>query len=78
MRLYITCFDPLIQALKTAKDTKNPMYISIGHKISLDTAKKVVLKCCKYRVPEPIRHADQISRELVRKMEEKSQSEKHM
>ncbi|ODM89089.1 Endonuclease V [Orchesella cincta] len=63
-------------ALKTAKDTKNPMYISIGHKISLETAKNVVLKCCKYKIPEPIRFADNISREFVRKMEEKSQSQK--
>jgi len=64
-------------ALKTAKDTKNPMYISIGHKITLDTAKRVVLQCCKYRQPEPIRFADNISRELIRQTEKKSQSEKH-
>jgi len=53
------------------------MYISIGHKISLETAKRVVLQCCKYRVPEPIRFADNISRELIRETEKKSQSEKH-
>jgi len=70
-----TLFPVAFQALKTAKDTKNPMYISIGHKISLETAKNVVLKCSKYKIPEPIRFADNISREFVRKMEEKSQSE---
>ncbi|CAL8122634.1 unnamed protein product [Orchesella dallaii] len=63
-------------ALKTAKDAINPMYVSIGHKISLETAKNVVLKCSKYKIPEPIRFADNISREFVRKMEEKSQSKK--
>lgn len=61
--------------MKTADDAKNPIYLSIGHKISLDTAKRVVLKCSKYRVPEPIRFADNISRELVRKLEKKSQSQ---
>jgi len=69
--------EPIGMALKTAKDTKNPMYISIGHKITLDTAKRVVLQCCKYRQPEPIRFADNISRELIRQTEKKSQSEKH-
>ncbi|AYV76692.1 MAG: endonuclease V [Terrestrivirus sp.] len=36
----------------------NPIYISTGHKISLETAAKVVKKISKYRIPEPIRQAD--------------------
>jgi deoxyinosine 3'endonuclease (endonuclease V) len=56
-------------ALKTAQDAKNPVYVSIGHRISLETARKVVLACCRYRIPEPIRAADHMSRELIRQLE---------
>jgi len=56
-------------ALKTTQDAKNPVYVSVGHKINLETARKIVLKCCKHRVPEPLRFADQISREFVRSKE---------
>jgi len=35
-----------------------PIYVSIGHKISLNTAVEIVKHCAKgYRVPEPIREA---------------------
>ncbi|KAL8163443.1 UNVERIFIED_CONTAM: hypothetical protein K2H54_021345 [Gekko kuhli] len=37
-----------------AKSTK-PVYISVGHKMSLQSATRLVHTCCKYRVPEPIR-----------------------
>lgn len=36
----------------------NPIYVSIGHKINLETAIKITKKCCNYRIPEPIRLAD--------------------
>ncbi|AEQ32961.1 endonuclease V [Acanthamoeba polyphaga mimivirus] len=45
-------------AIKTTNDSTNPLYVSIGHKISLQTAMNVVLKCCNYRIPEPIRNSD--------------------
>ncbi len=36
----------------------NPVYVSIGHKVDLQTAIHWVLKCCRgYRLPEPIRLA---------------------
>jgi deoxyinosine 3'endonuclease (endonuclease V) len=38
--------------------TTNPIYVSVGHKISLDTACLIVKKMCKFRVPEPIRISD--------------------
>lgn len=46
--------------------TTKPIYVSVGHRISLDRAVKIVSKCCKYRVPEPVRHADLTSREYLR------------
>ena len=52
-------------ALKSTEYTINPMIISIGHKVSLETALKIVKKCIKYRVPEPIRIADKNSRAII-------------
>jgi Deoxyinosine 3''endonuclease (endonuclease V) len=46
--------------------TKNPIYISIGHDISLQEA---VVLCCALslaRIPEPIRQADLIGREIMK------------
>ena len=40
-----------------------PVYVSVGHKISLDSAVKLVLYCSKnYRLPEPIRRAHTIAK----------------
>jgi deoxyribonuclease V len=40
------------------KARANPLIISIGHRISLETAVKLVLACCQgYRLPEPTRQA---------------------
>ncbi len=44
-------------ALRTKPDTK-PVYVSIGHKIDLETAICWVMNCCRgYRLPEPLRLA---------------------
>jgi deoxyribonuclease V len=39
-----------------------PIYVSVGHKISLRTAVKLVKEVSKYRIPEPLRLADINSR----------------
>ena len=52
-------------ALRATDDSINPIIISVGHKISLETSLKIVSKSCFYRVPEPIRQADKLSRRLV-------------
>ena len=53
-------------ALKNCAATSKPVFVSIGHKVSLERAKKVVLQCSKFRVPEPVRQADMRSREFIR------------
>ena len=53
-------------ALKTKTEATNPVVVSVGHKIDLETAKRVVLKTSKFRIPEPIRQADIRSREYIR------------
>ncbi len=44
-----------LQALKTSDEASNPVYVSVGQKISLETAVKLVISCSMKRVPEPIR-----------------------
>ncbi|WP_344950915.1 deoxyribonuclease V [Sphaerisporangium flaviroseum] len=54
------------RALRTADNVK-PVFVSIGHKISLDTACDIVVHSTpKYRIPQPIRLADQASRHVLR------------
>ncbi|MCU1288074.1 MAG: endonuclease [Acidobacteria bacterium] len=48
-------------ALRT-KDKIQPVYVSVGHKISLETAASYVLQCApKYRLPETTRLADKLA-----------------
>jgi deoxyribonuclease V len=44
------------------KNKVQPLYVSVGHKISLETATDYVLRCTpKYRLPETTRLADQMA-----------------
>ncbi len=45
-------------AYKSTQDCNNPIYISVGHMISLASCVKIVGKLCQYRIPEPIRNSD--------------------
>ena len=48
----------VIGAVLRTKRAINPLYISIGHKMDLETAIGWVLACCRgYRIPEPLRLA---------------------
>ncbi len=44
-------------ALRTRNGVK-PLFVSIGNRMDLESARRIVLACCKYRVPEPTRQAD--------------------
>jgi len=49
------------------QDRINPIYISIGHRILLETACKWVLRLSpKYRLPETTRKADQVVRKILK------------
>lgn len=50
-------------AMLSGRLTRNPIFVSVGHRISLDSAIRVVRACSVHRVPEPIRQADKLSRE---------------
>ncbi|XP_014805771.1 PREDICTED: endonuclease V [Calidris pugnax] len=54
-------------ALRSSNNSSRPLYISVGHRVCLETAVRLVKSCCRYRIPEPIRQADIRSREYIRK-----------
>ncbi|QBD83704.1 deoxyribonuclease V [Ktedonosporobacter rubrisoli] len=54
----------VIGAVVRTRTRVNPMYISVGHLISLETSVRYVLACSKgYRLPEPTRQADKLSKD---------------
>ncbi|XP_059155820.1 endonuclease V-like isoform X2 [Physella acuta] len=54
------------QCVRVHDKAPNPVYISVGHMISLKSSVWIALECSKYRTPEPIRRADLDSREYLR------------
>ncbi|XP_045428254.1 endonuclease V isoform X5 [Pipistrellus kuhlii] len=55
------------QALRSHDGSSKPLYISVGHKMSLETAVRLTRSCCRFRVPEPVRQADIRSRDFIRR-----------
>ncbi|KAM6245616.1 endonuclease V isoform 4-T4 [Porphyrio hochstetteri] len=53
--------------LRSCNKSSKPLYVSVGHRVCLETAVRLVTSCCRYRIPEPIRQADIRSREYIRK-----------
>jgi deoxyinosine 3'endonuclease (endonuclease V) len=54
-------------ALKVQDTVERPLYVSCGNLVSLETAREIVLHCCRrYKIPEPTRQADLRSREYIR------------
>nr|XP_027084740.1 endonuclease V-like isoform X2 [Coffea arabica] len=45
-------------ALRSTQGLLKPIFVSVGHRVSLATAIKVVKMTCRFRIPEPIRQAD--------------------
>jgi len=45
---------------------KNPIYISSGHKICLETATNIVKTMCTHRIPEPLRQAHRLATTTLR------------
>jgi len=63
-------------AVCTTEKVTNPVYISIGHKISLPTALNFCKVCSVHRIPEPVRQADIRSRAIIRQWLEEEESKK--
>lgn len=54
---YLTYKGSIVGAVLRTKDNVEPVYVSVGHRISLKTAIELVLKTSIYRIPEPTRLA---------------------
>lgn len=53
-----------IGAVVRTRARVKPIIVSLGHRISLETSLHYVLACCKgYRLPEPTRQADKLSKD---------------
>ena len=51
----------VIGAVVTTKQGAKPVYVSIGHMVSLETAVKMVKHCAKSRIPEPLLQAHKLA-----------------
>ena len=55
---HILDHDEIIGVALRTRTNVNVVYVSIGHRISLDTARMITMTCCpKYRLPETTRYA---------------------
>jgi deoxyribonuclease V len=62
----------IISAVVTTKNGAKPVYVSIGHMISLGTAVKIIKHCARNsRIPEPTLQAHKIASEEKRKVQAK-------
>ena len=52
---------------KSEHGSNNPIFISQGNKVSLETAIEVTKACLICKIPEPIRLADKVSRSMLKK-----------
>ncbi len=52
--------------LRAVDASSNPIYVSVGHRVSLEDAISICVHCSRFRIPEPVRQADLISREFLR------------
>jgi deoxyribonuclease V len=58
--------DEVIGAVLRTRAGVKPVYVSIGHRVSLGTAVELVLQAApRYRLPEPIRRADRLASRRV-------------
>ncbi len=56
-----------VGAVLRTKDGVRPLYVSVGQRMRLPAALRWVLACCRYRVPEPVRLAEQLVNTMKRR-----------
>lgn len=62
---YLSYKSEKIGVVLRTRDNVKPLFVSPGNLIGIDEAKEVVLSLCiKYRIPEPIRISDKISKRV--------------
>jgi deoxyribonuclease V len=61
----------LVGAVLRTQDGVQPLFVSPGHRVDVNTAVGIVLSCLgRYRIPEPIRCADMLSKTIKRDIAE--------
>jgi len=54
--------DEIVGAVLRTKDGVKPVFVSVGHKVSLESSIRFILECCRgHRLPEPIRTAHRLA-----------------
>jgi deoxyribonuclease V len=62
--------DRVVGAVVTTMEGAKPVYVSVGHMISLETAVKLTKHCARNgRIPEPILQAHKIASEEKRRVQ---------
>jgi len=65
---YLRDAEKTIGAVVRTRTGVKPVFVSTGHRVNLTDSINFVLQSCKgYRLPEPIRLADQLSRKMLKK-----------
>jgi deoxyribonuclease V len=62
----------VVGAVVTTKQSAKPIFVSVGHMISLNTAIKIVLHCSKTRIPEPTLQAHRLATKERNRLKEES------
>jgi len=76
-RAPITNEGEIVGAALITKKGANPLYVSIGHMVSLERAISIVKHCTpNYRIPKPIRLAHNIATEEKQKIQKRSPTER--
>jgi deoxyribonuclease V len=73
-RVFLVRKDQIIGEVVTTREGVNPVYVSVGHLISLETAVNIVKRCVRHsKIPEPILQAHKIASEERRKLQAATQ-----
>jgi deoxyribonuclease V len=60
----------IIGAVVVTKQGMKPVYVSVGHRVSLKRATEIIMECKgNYRIPEPIRRAYLIANQEKRRLQ---------
>lgn len=55
---YLFDGDEIVGAVLRTKERVKPVFVSVGHKVSLESSIRFILECCRgHRLPEPVRVA---------------------
>lgn len=61
--------EEIVGAVVRTKDNVKPLFVSPGYRIEVQDSMEIVLACSqKYRIPEPLRRADFISKKIKREL----------